>query len=404
MKKLLIIFIFLILVALGAWIFLRDTSTPIVETIKNGLPFGSGEDINIPAVTNNPQPTTNNSGMGTNISSDTKILQLSNTPVAGFVSFPRGTTTIVRFVDRATGHIFDITLPKAGVETSLEKVRVTNTTLPKIYEAHFRSDGSTVLIRSLLATSDVVENTTLALTPPKAASSTDLYSIAATKLRGDMDSVVVGVANSLSYVTKNNSSIVSSTFTGTETKTLFSSSFNNWRLFKLGTGTGLYTKASGNVPGYVYSLSGGTLTKLVGPLNGLTAIGNSNGTKILYSYLDGTTKLFIKDLKKNTSAEILPASLAEKCVWSIKNEGVFFCGTPLVASTSKEPDGWYLGRTHFSDYFWKFDTSSEISQLIAEPKAEFDLDLDAFELKLTPAEDYLIFMNKRDLSLWAVKL
>lgn len=402
-RTLAIIIAAIILIPLVGWLLFRDSSTPLVETIKEGLPFGSGEDINIPAVYNP------NENLGQNTDFDTgtaqeKIFRLSNTPVAGFIPLARGTTTAVRYVDRATGHIFEALLPKAGAQNTLEKKRITNETLPKIYEAHFRADGGAVLLRSLNE-SGGVENTTLTLTPPQATSSTGLYNISAMKLRGDIDSPVAGVGNTIFYALEDASSIVSSTFTGTELKTLSASAFNNWSLFRLGSNIGLYTKASADVPGYAYSLSGSTLNRLIGSLKGLMVVGNTDGNKLLYSYAQGNrTELFVKDLKTNTSLEISPATLAGKCTWSAENENVFFCGTPINGISSKEPDSWYLGRTHFSDSLWRFDSASELSQLLVEPKSEFDLDLDVSEPKLSPDEDYLIFINKRDLTLWAVRI
>ncbi len=125
----------------------------------------------------------------------------------------------------------------------------------------------------------------------------------------------------------------------------------------------------------------------------------------MFSYVEnGDTRLFVKDVKSLTFTEILPVTIAEKCVWSTKQENVFFCGIPVNGVGSNEPDNWYLGNTHLTDFIWKFDSASEIGQLLIEPKKEFDVDLDVFEPKLSPNEDYLIFTNKRDLTLWAVKI
>ena len=41
---------------------------------------------------------------------------------------------------------------------------------------------------------------------------------------------------------------------------------------------------------------------------------------------------------------------------------------------------------------------------MVEPKPTLGIDIDAVELKLSPDEDYLIFINKTDLTLWAIKL
>jgi len=401
-KTILLVIFAIIILAFTGWLLLRDSEIPIVETIIDGLPFGSGEDINIPALGPGEDTVGETTSFDESITSEDKLFRISNTPVAGFVVL----NDRVRYVDRATGHIFDATLPTSN--TALEKNRVTNTTLPKIYEAHFRSDGSEVLLRSIGETGGV-ESMTLTLTPPSTTStSTDgLYSVSATSLRGDIDSPLPGTGNVLFYVLKDTNSIVSSTFTGNSLRTLFNSEFDNWRLGRAGNSLLVYTKASADAPGFAYLLnsSGGSLSKILGPLNGLTAVTNSNNTRTLYSYFEsGKTKLSVRNSQSGASSEILPATLTEKCVWSNTNNAVFFCGTPIAGIVSREPDNWYKGMTHFSDYVWRFDTESEIAQLVSNPKMDFDIDLDVFKPTLSNDDSYLIFINKRDLTLWSVKL
>ncbi len=407
MKKFFFIFIPLVLIALFAWFYLRGGSSPIVETLNGSLPFGSADGVNIPSSTDTTDTVGQTTSFDQNASIDTKIFRIANTPVAGFTIIARGTDAVVRYMDRATGHIFETTLPKQGELATLEKARVTNNTLPKMYEAYFSPNGNSVLTRSLEDNTDVVKNMTLTLTPPRATSSSEFYGVAATNLRGDIGSVVVGSTGNLFYSLEDSGNIVSSAFNGTAAKTLFSSAFTNWRLGRLGNNLLVATKPSSLASGYAYSLSasGGSLTKLAGPFNGLIAVANPAGSLLLYSFIEnGQTKLFSKNLSKNTTSEILPATLAEKCVWSSKQASVFFCGTPVSGVVGAEPDNWYLGRSHFIDYIWQFDTNSEIAKLIAEPKTEFSLSLDVSEPKLSPNEDFLIFINHSDLTLWAVRI
>lgn len=405
MKKILIISGVVAVLAISVWlIFFRSGSTPIAEIINNGLPFGSSEGISIPAQSSS----TDTVGQETSLdkaTSDSRIFRVSSTPVAGFTTITRGGESYVRYVDRATGHIFDSLLPRKG-ESSSDKIRITNNTLPKIYEAYFRPDGNAVLLRTLEDGSDTITNTTLTLTAPRATTTGTLYSVSASNLRGNIDSPYVGAGDTLYYVLKDTGTIASSNFSGGNQRSIFNSNFSSWRLSRWGTGLLVYTKAVTGSNGYAYSLStNGTLTRLLGPLSGLTAVGNSAGNRILYSTNEGgVQKLFVRDTSKNTSSEILPASLAEKCVWSTKNTSVFYCGTPVGGIRGSEPDGWYRGETRFTDYVWMFDISREISKLIIEPKSEFDVDLDVYEPRLSPNEDYLVFMSKRDLTLWGVRL
>jgi hypothetical protein len=398
-KKILIVIASIILLVFLAWLFFWPASeeAPAPQNALNELPFGSGEGANTPT-TYNQQPTIGEV-KPIQEETDAKLFKLSSAPVAGFVVLNSGASTTARYVDRATGHISETNL------STLNNRRITNQTLPKIYEAHFRGDGNAVLLRSLENNTDEINNLALTLTPPRATSSDALYTISATNLRGDIDSVAVGSGNILYYVLRDTSAIVSSTFTGSDTRNIFNSAFNNWRLSRLGSNLLVYAKASAAAPGYAYSLStSGGLARLLGPLNGLVVVGNPAGNRLLYSYSEDVTKLFVRNLQNNASSEILPATLAEKCVWSARESAVFFCGTPQAGVGNGEPDNWYLGRTHFSDYIWTFDSNAETARLIVEPESEFGVALDVSEPKLSPDESYLVFINKTDLTLWAVKL
>ena len=94
--------------------------------------------------------------------------------------------------------------------------------------------------------------------------------------------------------------------------------------------------------------------------------------------------------------------LLEKCVWSRKNLTIFFCAISSSVGPN-EPESWYQGITHFSDQIWRFDSENPFTDLLADPK-DFNVSIDATNLELSPNEDYLFFINKDDLSLWALKL
>jgi len=406
MKKYLLISIIVLLSSFALWFFLRSGSEAPTITTLDGSPFGSGDGVNIPGLGDDTVGE-NTSFDEEQVDAETKLFRISNTPTAGFVSFIRGSSTIVRYVDRGTGHISEALMPRAGSAGDLSRRKITNNTLPKVYEVIFRADGGAVLMRSLEGNSDVVKNLSLTLTAPKSTSSDALYSVTATNIRGGLKSVTAGIGNTLYYVLESGSSIVSSTFTADNPRTLFSSAFDDWRLGRTGNNVLAYTRASVLVQGYAYSLpaGGGSLSKLLGPLDGLTTIANTAGTKLLYSYVNGgVTRLAVKTVSSGDSYEILPATLAEKCAWSSKEADTFYCGTPINGVPVNEPDNWYLGRNHFVDYIWKFNTETEVAELVSQPKTDFNIDMDVYEPRVSPNDDFLVFLNKYDLTLWALKL
>ena len=396
-------------VGLLGWRFLfGDPDTSLVETSGNLLPFGSGDNLDTQQVEDGGINT--NGGISEEIPDEgfitpiKNLFQIASSPVAGFITIEKSGKTIIRYADRATGNIYDAILPNA-TSSNLEKIRVTNNTLPKIYEAHFKSDGNAVLFRSVEDGDDFIKNLLLNLTPPQASST--LYSVSSIDLRGDLGQVSTGRDNFLYYVLEDSGSIVSTNFSGTGARTLFSSSFDNWRIEPAGTNLLLYTKPSTKAYGYAYFLnsSNGAISKVLGPLNGLVAKPNSQGTRVAYShYNNNRTYLFVKNLENNRDSEVSPATLAEKCAWSTKIDNHLYCGVKSTNQNTEEPDSWYRGETQFSDNIWRFDTGGEIAEILSEPKSEIAANIDMYTPKLSLKEDYLVFINRTDLSLWVLKL
>jgi len=415
MKKLttiLLAIVSVIIIAFLLWFFfLRNPNIPVDEAIRDILPFGSGEDIDIDLPPPSDPLDSGEEGFifGEFSSPVAKLFRLSSTPIAGATAFEEGGWTIVRYADRGTGHIYDIALPETASSSALQRVKVTNTTLPKIYEAHFRSNGEAVVFRSLKDDGDVVINSSLTISPPEEEEG--LYSISSTLLRGDITDIAAGSGDTLFYVLRDSSSIVSSNFDGTGEKTLLSSRFSNWRLAPYGNSLIVYTKASNNAQGIAYTLStSGSLRKILGPLEGLVVMPDDSGSRVLYSYVEGgNTKLAVKNLQDGSVGQIPFSTLAEKCLWDDKGSMVY-CGVPTQNMGSNEPDEWYRGETHFSDAIVMFNVedieeeSEETLQILAQPEEEFGIEIDLINPSLSPNGNYLFFTNAIDLSLWTLRI
>ncbi|MCR4279591.1 MAG: hypothetical protein NUV78_02520, partial [Candidatus Zambryskibacteria bacterium] len=148
----------------------------------------------------------------------------------------------------------------------------------------------------------------------------------------------------------------------------------------------------------------GALARILGPLNGLVVTPNNSGNRILYSHSGSeNTILLAQNERGEIISELTPATIASKCVWSTNNTNLVICGVPTNL-IGQLPDSWYAGSTHFIDNIWLFNTSTQIANVLVEPKTTFNLDLDITEPTLSPNEDYLLFINKTDLSLWALRL
>ncbi len=397
MKRILIILSILILLGLGAWYFFGRGSAPLGQTISNLLPFGSGEGTTTPGTNTNGHEITG----GQNSTSRAHLFKISDTPVAGAVSLIKSGNLVVRYVERANGHINDVDT------ISLVKTQIVNTTVPKVYEAIFKPSGSSVVFRTLRADGETIDSNSYALIPPTGTSTSDLYSTKVSGLPANISDLVTG-STTIFYTLKNLPQVTSSLFDGTKASTLWNPGFNNWRLSGAGDATlVLTTSASTEVVGYSYKLDArtGALAKLLGPLSGLIVTPNDTLTRLAYSYnTGGHTTLQSVNLPSGAIYKINPATLAEKCVWGSKAKSTIYCAVPTQGLASGEPDLWYKGITHYSDRIWRFNTDTDFANMVVDPFKDYGIDIDAYNLFLSPTEDYLFFQNKNDLSLWALKL
>jgi hypothetical protein len=399
MKRAVIIFIILLILGITAlYFFSRTSSSPLAQTINNVLPFGSGGD-SVPGTPDSTPSSTDTGGGGSG--SRSHLFKISDTPVAGAIALVKNGTMVVRYVERATGHIYDVD------PANLIKTEIVNSTVPKVYEALFKPSGDTVILRTLRSDGETIDSTSVALIPPTGTSTTDTYTTKTTGLQANIKDLATG-STTIFYSLKGLPQITTASFDGSKAATIFSSSFNQWKLIGGGdTSLLLTTKASASADGYSYALKSktGESQKILGPLVGLAVTANKNLTRIAYSYSEnGLTHFSALNLLNGAQFNILPVTLAEKCVWSTRFPSVLYCGIPLQGIADGEPDAWYKGISHYADRLWKFNVDVDFANIITDPKKEFNVDIDAENLFLSPNEDYLFLENKNDLTLWALKL
>ncbi len=65
---------------------------------------------------------------------------------------------------------------------------------------------------------------------------------------------------------------------------------------------------------------------------------------------------------------------------------------------------WYQGKVFFSDSIETINTKTLESKTVLDLQSESGGAIDATNLKLSSDENYLLFMNKRDLSLWGLRI
>ena len=338
------------------------------------------------------------------------LRQLSTTPTAGAIAIQKTIETdegqkeelTARYLERATGHVYE-----TAVET-LKNTRITNTTIPAVYEALWGENGESVIIRFLNKTTGAIESFSAHIVRQEEVIEeailegeflpSGIKEIALSPTKGTMFYLAPGGDGTVGTRSK---------IDGTEKVEVFDFPFTEW-LAQWATNKTIFltSKASNTVSGYVYTLSaaGGPLKKVLGDISGLTTLVNGSGTKVLYS--ESTVNGFsmsVHDVATGESKKLGITTLPEKCAWSNDNVTIY-CGVPENISQGQYPDVWYQGLLSFTDTIWKADTETGYSEILLKPADTAGANLDIIKPFLDKDEGYFFFINKKDSTLWALKV
>lgn len=309
------------------------------------------------------------------------------------VANEKATTEIapsIRYVEKKNGHIY-----KMFLDTKF-KEKISNSTIPGIHEAFFDKSGDSVIYRYL--SNDKVISTFMAtLGKPKG----DFLPQNITNLSVSPDK------DKFFYLVKNENGSTGTTGLFNETKRdgVFVSPFTEW-LSEWTNNKGIYltTKPSYSAEGSIFLLntSNKTLSKIFGGVPGLTTSVNKSGSLILYgASTPKGPELGVFDINRNETRKLNLFGLPEKCVWSNDNINIY-CALPNLITGSQYPDVWYQGLVSFDDYFAKINTQTGDKIVIANSSNETPAD--GISLFLDNTESNLFFTNKKDYTLWGLKL
>lgn len=409
MKTIQMIAIALVVTLLGGmtgwYVYLKTKQTAIIKTDQlrgsshtvsqgsNVIPFG------VPQIS---QPNENSATAGANnhivTHAPQRLWHIDAQPIAG-MGF--ASSTLV-YVLRANGNVVvaDLTVQNTR--------RITDTLFPKIYDASIADDGG-VLERSI----DARGVTTLfvgdiATTSPTAS---DATTSSQTILRG-------------SYTTPNTISVVLNPFTKkflyTQTNTaggvdvyiqgwdevkgtlLASLPLRGWRPYIAIDGRMFLTQnPADGVEGYTYLLSPkGVLSTYLRNIPGLMTVPEPFGKGILYSSSSGGNVSLV--VATSSTGLLTPIStIAEKCVWAPGKSQTVYCAVPKTITSTSFVNQWYQGTIHTNDEWWQIDTST--STRIYDP-AHDNNSFDVERPMIDPSGNYLVFRNRIDQSLWALRV
>lgn len=416
MKKktafLIIVLILLVIVGVFAWLmYTSPESIPFLElnTGEGGnrgfFPFfGGGTDTATTSdTTNEPR------GITPPTDADTSPLPLlrdvSQVPVSGAAVFddPENEFSRIRFVERATGNIFEATT------NSRNRERITNTTIPGTERAIFADDGNALILQYQNSATDIIETFFGSTTPAEASLNQSEKVLRGAFLPDNIIVITPGeTTKDIFYLLKEDDGGTRgfiSNMEGTKGKHVFTSGVSEWQaLWPKEDSVVLTTNASGNDFGYSYLLNtkSGMMSPLITRKQGLTVLPNHDLTKVLYgqfSTRDGIT-LTIFDTKDRNETSLSLKTFPEKCVWSKTNKNLLYCGGPQTIPAGLYPDVWYQGMASLSDSLWSIDVESGDTELVADFEKISGERLDMTDLFMSSDEKYLFFTNKSNLHLW----
>lgn len=294
----------------------------------------------------------------------------------------------IRYVERKNGHLYK------RLEKDRTSEKISNSTIPGIYEAYFNKEGNTTIYRYL--SNEGVVNTFLATLGKPTG---EYLPVNITDLSVSRDQ------NRFFYITKSNNAVVGvvKNFETGASQNIFNHQFTEW-LSEWDSRGNIYltTKPSYVALGNMYLLSqtNKTIQKILGGINGLTTKISPDGKRILYSSSENKGPklvVFIQEGRKFIDLDTY--GLADKCVWSSDNINVY-CFVPNKITGNQYPDSWYQGIVSFDDFLVKINTNSGESITYANSIKETPVD--GYNLSINKEESIIYFINKKDYTLWGV--
>lgn len=301
----------------------------------------------------------------------------------------RATTTVLMFVDRATGHVYG-----HNIEDGIT-YQISNTTLPGIYDAYIFAGGEKVLMRYLDGDTSTI--TSVLASIPNVQAGRDAQPLnALTYLPNGIRSVAVsGSGNSLSYLLPGDVGASVYTIGKKGTEKIANSSFAEWRLSYGGEKLYATMLPSAYIEGMTVLLP--SFTRLIGEKTGLSSTPAPSGE--LLNSMWSKNGLATFGSKGGTISVLNVRTLADKC--SATADDYFICAVPdsLPSATEGLPDDWYQGRVSFTDSLML------VYPMRGEAYTLYSFDekygpMDVTRVKNSAAADLVSFIRKNDGTLW----
>ena len=377
------------IVSYGVWALTRPATeaapnAPQKSFFERLFPFGAPA---APATT--PGGVTSGTPVGTADRTVPRLRQVSDQPAAGAAVWKVGATSTIRYVERATGHIYET--PAA----SPTAVRVSNTTIPGIEQVLWSNPHDFIL--RYLSAADAVQNFHVTLVPTSTEQALQGAFI------GPFDRGVVDLGNLVTVTEGASGATVAIGKPGASMRTLLTSPLNSWAPLITSVATYLATLPGSGVPGSLYRIAGGAFVPIISSVPGLVALPSPTGKYVAYSAgSHNALQLSVIDTKTGTIYTSPLATIASKCVWVSESTPTLACGIPESLPTGDYPTDWLTGSVSLTDDIWEIEPVSGKTTLLSNPGKEAGASLDVWQ----PMTDggYITFINKQDLTPWSFRI
>ncbi len=371
----------------------KSGTDPGTTGFRSFFPFGGNATTEQATSTRPVQPETPKPNNFTQ-----KLRKLSTEPVAGAGVLDIKAGSLVRYVERGTGHVFEVEM------FSPNQNRISNVTTPITYEALWENKNNSFIARYLEDDNRTIDTYSISV---KTSTST-ASSISGVTFPPSISDVSVFGGNVFYLQQKSlGSAGYVSGFDGSKKKQVWNSPIKELLSQFVNTKTvALTSKPAQNISGFLYFVDTetGKVTNVLGNIVGLTTLTSADTTKVLYLAQGDGISTYIFDIKAKSYTGIVPTTFPEKCVWSNKDKNIVYCAVPKERLDEKSLTTWYKGLIAFTDDIWKYDLKTNTSTLIENPLNEFGEIIDVIKPILSENEQYLIFINKRDNILWSLDL
>ncbi len=305
----------------------------------------------------------------------------------------------IRYAEKSSGHIYEV--PFDG----FVKSKITGTTIPGTEEVLFDNTANYAIFRYYDDTVGRIKS----FSGQIPTSSTEIGRVSGEYLDDDILSISFSPKDAKIIFSKEEgvyTNIFTSDFNGKNKKQTFSSPFSEWLLdWPNENNFTITTKPSSYFAGFVYQIDAKTnaIEKISGNVSGVTYKEGSDQNKgLLGSAGKDSLVLYLLNKETGGATNLSIGTLPEKCTFS--SNSLVYCFVPNFLPSAVYPDDWYKGKVLFSDSLWAINLDSRAANKIVDISELAGEAIDGINLSLSDDNEDLIFINKKDLSLWLYDL